>query len=119
MTGDHAGEDLAERISALEERTRAAETRAAVAEDIADQFFVLAGVAQRIRAGPCRTVPDAGSLESFTVVVESLAAELGVPRAELVRRMIEDIEARVALDRSVLTHLLRLEETGPAGDQRQ
>ena len=79
-----------------------------MAEDIADQLYVLAGVAQRIRAGPCQTVPGAGSLESFTVMIDALAAELGVPPADLARRMKEDIEVRIALDHAVLTHLRRV-----------
>jgi len=110
-----AGEIPADQISTLEERARAAEARAAMAEEIANRVFALAGVAQRIRDDPHRSIQDAGPLESFTAVVEALAAELDVPRAEIVRRMIEDIEERVALDRAVLAHLHLLEKADPAG----
>jgi GAF domain-containing protein len=99
---------LAERVRSLEERAGAAESRAVVAEEIAARVFALAGVAQRVRAGTCRTIPDAGPLETFTAVIDALAAELDVPRDEITHRMIEDLEDRIVLDRDVLVHLRRL-----------
>jgi hypothetical protein len=62
-----------------------------------------------LREGPAPLDTAAGSFDSFTAVIDALAAELGVPRAEIVRTMIEDIERRVALDRDVLVLLRRLE----------
>ncbi len=52
---------------------------------------------------------DTGSLESFTAVIDALAAERGAPRAEIVRRMIEELEERIVADRAVITILRRLE----------
>ena len=115
MTADQAGEDIDERIRALEERARAAETRATMAEEVADRVFTLAGLAQCIRNGSSRTISGAGSLETFSVVIDALAAESEKPRADLVRRMIEDLEERVSLDRAVLVHLYQIEEAGQPG----
>lgn len=115
MTTDQAGEEIDERIRELEERVRAAETRATMAEEVADRVFELAGLAECIRNGSSRTISGTGALETFTAVLDALAADLGQPRADLVRRMIEDLEARVALDRSVLVHLYQMEEADRPG----
>ena len=60
MTTDQAGEDIDERVHALEERVQVAETRATKAEEVADRVFTLAGLAQWIRDGSSRTLsaPD-------------------------------------------------------------
>jgi hypothetical protein len=52
---------------------------------------------------------DAGSLESFTAVVDAIAAEHDAPRAEIIRRMIEELEGRIVADRAVIAILRRLE----------
>lgn len=115
MTADPAGDEIDERIRALEERARAAETRATMAEEVADRVFTLAGLAECIRHGSSRTISGTGALETFTAVLDALAADLDQPRADLVRRMIEDLEARVALDQSVLVHLYEIEAADRAG----
>ena len=115
MTADQAGEDVAERIRALEERARVAETRATMAEEVADRVFTLAGLAQCIRNGSSRTISGAGSLETFSAVIDALATDLETPRADLVRRMIEDLEERISLDRAVLVHLRQIEEIDQPG----
>ena len=115
MTADQTGEDIDERIRALEERARVAETRATMAEEVADRVFTLAGLAQWIRNGSSRTISGAGSFETFSAVIDALAADIGMPRADLVRRMIEEIEERVALDRAVLVHLHQIEEADRPG----
>ena len=53
---------------------------------------------------------DLGSLspESFAAVIDALAAERGVPRTEIVQRMIQELEDRIAVDRAVISLLRRL-----------
>jgi hypothetical protein len=51
----------------------------------------------------------------FTLVLDARAVDPGQPRAYLVRRLIEDHEARVALDRSVLVYLYQMEEADRPG----
>jgi hypothetical protein len=58
---------------------------------------------------PAPVAWDTGSLESFTAVVDAIAAENGVPRTEIIRRMIEELEGRIVSDRAVITILRRLE----------
>ncbi len=58
---------------------------------------------------PAPLDPAAGSLESFTAIIDALAAERGAPRDEILRRMIEDLEERVAVDRATIALLRRLE----------
>ena len=58
-----------------------------------------------------RHLPDgleAGSLESFAAVIDALAAERGAPRAEIISRMIRELEDRIAVDRAVISQLRRL-----------
>ena len=112
MTAD---QEIDERIRALEERARVAETRAAMAEEVADRVFTLAGLAQWIRNGSSRTISGAGSLETFSAVIDALAADLEKPRAVLVRRMIDDLEERVSLDQAVLVQLHQIEEADRPG----
>jgi hypothetical protein len=73
----------------------------------------------RGQGGPVAPAPadsTAGSLESFAAVVDALAAERGTTRAEIVRRMIEELEQRIVVDRDALATLRRLERhlDGPA-----
>ena len=58
---------------------------------------------------PAPPDPAAGSLESFTAIIDALAVERGAPRDEILRRMIEDLEERVAVDRATIALLRRLE----------
>lgn len=58
---------------------------------------------------PAPPDPAAGSLESFTAIIDALAAERGTPRGEILRRMIEDLEERVAVDRATIALLRRFE----------
>ena len=115
MTANKSCEDIDERIRAIEERARAAETRATMAEEVADRVFTLAGLAQWIRDGSSRTISGAGALETFAAVIDALAADLETPRAKIVRRMIEDLEERISLDRAVLVHLRQIEEADQPG----
>lgn len=60
---------------------------------------------------PGRHLPDGletGSLESFSAVIDALAAERGAPRAEIISRMIQELEDRIAVDRAVISQLRRL-----------
>lgn len=58
---------------------------------------------------PAPLDPTVGSLESFTAIIDALAAEHGAPRDEILRRLIEDLEGRIAVDRATIALLRRLE----------
>ena len=58
---------------------------------------------------PAPLDPSAGSLASFTAIIDALAAERGAPTDEILQRMIEDLEERVAVDRATIALLRRLE----------
>lgn len=103
MTADQGGEEIDERI------------RAIMVEGVADRFFMLSGRAECIRNGSSRTISCTRDLEMFTAVLDALAADLGQPHADPVRRMTEDLEARAALDRSALVHLYQMEEADRPG----
>jgi hypothetical protein len=60
-------------------------------------------------AAPGTFDPASGSIESIAAVIDALAAERGQPRVEIIRRMIADLEGRIAVDRAVIVLLRRLE----------
>jgi hypothetical protein len=59
--------------------------------------------------------PGAGPPDSFSAVIDALAAELAVPRSEILRCLIDDMRKQIATDRATLACLLSLGEPEPPG----
>lgn len=90
-----------------------------VVDESAARLRTLADLALRARTAPDREAPPlletgAGPLETFTMVLDALAADLDLPRAEVVGRMVTDLRRRIDLDRATLALLLLLQEANPS-----
>jgi hypothetical protein len=72
----------------------------------------LADRAERGEAAAAGFDAGAGPRDSFAAVIDGLADELDLDRAELVRGLVDDMRRQIATDRAVLDYLLAIAEHG-------
>lgn len=83
-------------------------------EGMAARVSALAAHAERGGAGRAaapRFDAGAGPRDSFAAVIDGLSAELDLPRAELVRELVDEMRRQIATDRAVLDYLLGIAES--------